>query len=219
MDISKLPPASVVPTAATPAAAATPERNPLALPAAPAPAAGSGIKPLDLASALKILISEVKLAFVEAGNSAALPDPAWAFAGAPDAALPQAARALVELLLNFVPAQDMPAEALDRAIAGMLKVMDSAAQNAIERVGLWRDTPASVPDALGQVQTLAADAIAAALAADVPAGMLMRPEWLGLVPRLAQLRRRLRRRRILLTDTDADHVAPELKPDPDAGDP
>ena len=248
MEISKLNPAPAVPAASAPgvgssaargpgagvvAPAAPAERTAQTLPETGAPAADAGIRSLDLASALKILIAEVRLALIDAqiaggaGGSAAPSrasgasgaSPASTIAGVvlpPEESLSQAARALVDLLLGFTPAQEMPAEALERAIVGLRQVMDTAAQSAIERVAAWRDTQPSLADGLRQAQARAAAAITAGIADETPPGLLMRPEWLGLGPRLAQLRRRLRRRRLLLTDRDADHLDAEPDTGPDA---
>lgn len=213
MDIPKLPPLPAVPAASRPGVPG--DRTAQAASAPKPPTDGFGFKPLDLASALKILISEVNLALIDLRRSAAAPASVVPpdFAMTVEDAVPQAARVLVELLLRDVPAQDMPAESLDQAVATLRNTITVASQSAIERVSQWRDTPASMADALRQVQALAAGA----MAGEIPAGILMRPEWLGLAPRLAQLRRRLRRRTLWLSESDADHVATELKPDPEAG--
>jgi hypothetical protein len=217
MEIPKLPPTPADPTAGTPARAAqTPlrERAAQAPPAANVPADGSGIKPLDLASALKILLTEVKLALIDAMRTP-LPDlneplPQVAPAAAPEDAAPQAARAMVELLLRLVPEEEMHADALNQAVAVMRRALEAGSQNAIDRVSAWRGTPASIADALQQARALALVVVSDEAASDI----LMRPEWLGLAPGIARLRRRLRRRRVLLTDLDADHVEPDMKSDP-----
>jgi hypothetical protein len=218
MEIPKLPPTPADPTAGAPTRAAqTPlrERAAQAPPAANVPAEDSGIKPLDLASALKILLTEVKLALIDAMRTP--PDlnepPQVAPAAASEDAAPQAARAMVDLLLRVVPEGEMHADTLNQAVAGLRSALEAGSQNAIDRVSAWRGTPASIADALRQARDLALLVVSDQAASDI----LMRPEWLGLAPGIARLRRRLRRRRVLLTDLDADHVEPDLKPDPQEG--
>jgi hypothetical protein len=92
----------------------------------------------------------------------------------------------------------------------MRRALEAGSQNAIDRVSAWRGTPASIADALQQARALALVVVSDEAASDI----LMRPEWLGLAPGIARLRRRLRRRRVLLTDLDADHVEPDMKSDP-----
>jgi len=218
MEIPKFPPipadsAAGAPTAGVPTRLG--ERAGQAPSATNAAADRSGIKPLDLASALKILLTEVRLALIDAMQSP-LRDPndslpQFVHASAPEDAVPQAARGLVELLLRFVPDGDMSAEVLNQTVSRLQAAMEAAGQNAIERVSAWRDTPASIPDMLQQARTLAIVVIGG----EVPSNILMRPEWLDLAPRIARLRRRLRRRGVSLTDADADHVEVELKSDPE----
>jgi hypothetical protein len=77
--------------------------------------------------------------------------------------------------------------ALDRAQTAL----DSGLQRATDAVAAWRDVSPAVLDATRDARAL----VAAVLSDELPNPLWLRPEWLGLAPRLERLRRRALRRR------------------------
>jgi hypothetical protein len=158
----------------------------------------SSIKALDLSAALQILLAEVKLAlsedgFVSLASDASLRPPA-------PLSSTVAAPALVELFLQLVPQDEATSpEVLSTTIARLVQAISRGSSAAIERVVAWRDTPPAIAATLQEVRSLAL----AVISGGQPA-LLSRPEWLGLGTSLQRLRRR--RRTLLVTDTDADHL-------------
>jgi hypothetical protein len=159
----------------------------------------SSIKALDVPAALQILVAEVQLSLTEAGFESLT-------AGAPlRSAAPlsttAAAPALVGQFLRLIPQDDAtPQAAWNAAVERVLQAISRGSGAAIERVIAWRDTPPTVAATLLEVRTLALAVISGEQAA-----LLSRPEWLGLGASLQRLRQR-RRRALLVTDTDADHL-------------
>lgn len=159
----------------------------------------SSIKALDLPAALQILLAEVQLSLTEAGFESQT-------AGAPlRSAAPLSttavAAALVAQFLRLIPQDDAtPTAAWSATVERVLQAISRGSGAAIERVIAWRDTPPTVAAALQEVRTLAL----AVINGEQPA-LLSRPEWLGLGASLQRVRQR-RRRALLLTDTDADHL-------------
>ncbi len=158
----------------------------------------ASIRPLSLPDALQILIAEVR-----ASLSSVLLEPL----GQPDApgqtdamiqSTPQAASRLAELYLKFVP-EDVshPAPWLE-AIKVVQAAFDGGVDRALDIVAKWREVPREIVDAVNEAHSLAL----AALGDEPPLGLWVRPEWVGLAPQLARLRRLRRRARRRLTDPD-----------------
>ncbi len=196
-------------------------QSPAAAPIAPADRAS--IRLLDLPGALQILIAEVNLALTEAGLAPADASSSetllrWAAAQPPlalllsDAGSAQSvqempARALVEIFLRTLPSADLPPQEWMVAVKKLSLTLAAGSATAIERIAAWQDMPAKLPAWLGQARELAL-ALVAEDAASPP--LLLRPEWLGLAAGLARFQRlRRRKRRLLLSPTDADWLDEE----------
>ena len=186
-------PGPAVPGGAAPAAPATAGPDVAANPGAAAlPSADwVDIQPLDLPAALQILITEL-------ATDLAVP------AGAPPLQTPpQAARALLQVFLQAVsdsegaPATDAAARAdgaaAPAAATDASKSAEAALQSALDRamttVAAWRNVPQAVVDGAAETR-----ALAMRLLIDEPPNPLwLRPEWLGLLPRMQRYWRRRRR--------------------------
>lgn len=185
----------------------------------------SSIRVLDLPGSLQILIAEVKLALTEGGF--APPDTSlgealqrWAAAQPPlallladpdasQAILEPPARALLEVFLRALPADEQAPQAWMAAVQKLTQVLADGSAAALERIGAWQDTPARLPALLGQSRALALTLIND----DHPLPLLTRPEWLGLAAALTRFRRvRRRQRRLLRSDTDADWLDEIIHP-------
>jgi hypothetical protein len=157
------------------------------------------IRPLDIPSALLILLAEVRAALDLALQAAVAPDRAGTPAPAAATANPlQAARALVEMFLQAVPldAQDPPV--WQAMLAGVETAFQSSVDAAVNAVAAWHDVPAVVMAAATETRQL----VFAVLAGDSRNPVWLRPEWAGFAPRLQRFWRRRRLRRRL---TDPDH--------------
>jgi hypothetical protein len=119
-----------------------------------------------------------------------------------DGAIPQspiqAARALMEMLLKVLPEDTVNAPAWTAALDHAETAMQSSIERAIGLVTLWPQVTAAVADAVRETRTL----FLFALGDDRQNPLWLRPEWLGLGPRLLRFRRRRRRARRRLTDPD-----------------
>jgi hypothetical protein len=201
---------------ATRATASTAERG-APPPSAAAPALDrADIKPLDVPGALQILVAEVRAAFellltaadtanpADAGNAAAAGNAAYtANAGTAatanlDGPVP-AARVLVQMVL-----QALPDTTDDNAWSAVLTRVEAALQSGIQRatdvVSAWRDVSPAVMESTKESAGLALQ-----LLGDESRNPLwLHPEWSGLRPHLARLRRRRRKHRRRLTDPDHD---------------
>jgi hypothetical protein len=150
------------------------------------------IRPLDVPGGLQILLAEIRTSL---GFSAE-----WV--GDPGESTPQgvtqAAHQIVQWMLLALPesADDVPAwiAALTRLEGGL----QAGLQQAVDAVTAWRDVPVAVVDAVKQSGNLAL----LVLGDDQPNPLWLRPEWLGLAPRLERFRRRRRALRRGLTDPD-----------------
>ena len=99
--------------------------------------------------------------------------------------------------------QSMPDEAPDvaawtQALVRMEAALQTGLANAISAVSAWRDVTATVVDAAKETRTLVFSVLG-----DEPQNPLwLRPEWVGLAPRLERFwrRRRLARRRLMDPD-------------------
>jgi hypothetical protein len=151
----------------------------------------SDISPLDIPAALQILVAEVRAAFDL---------PADSMSGGP--AIPaspvQAARTLVELVLNAMPDDAPDVFAWTAALVRTESAVQTGLDRALEAVTAWRDVPPMVVDAAKESR-----ALVYSILGDEPQNALWaRPEWAGLAPRLERFcrRRRLARRRLMDPD-------------------
>jgi hypothetical protein len=148
------------------------------------------IRPLDLPAALQILLAEVR---------ASLNLQALQMSGAGGAVLdspPQAARALVELVVQPLP-DEAGVAAWTAALLQVETALPIALERAINAVAAWRDVPNTVVDAAKETRAL----VLSILGDDPQNPVWLRPEWAGLAPRFERFwRRRMARRR--LTDPD-----------------
>ena len=184
MEVSKVQPPDVA-TARAGASALTGQGSPSAA-ATAAPADRADIGPLDIASALQILLAEV-------GAGLDLPSDA-AIMQAPD----QAARALLGLFLQALPENARDAPAWTSALVRVEAVIQSSMERAVGIVTQWRDVSVGVVDAVKEARTL----FVSALGEDPQNPLWLRPEWLGLAPTMQRFRRRRRNARRRLLDPD-----------------
>ena len=184
MEVSKVPPPDVA-TARAGASALTGQGSPPASVIA-APADRADIGPLDVAGALQILLAEVR-AGLDLPSDVAIMQ-------APD----QAARALLNLLLQGLPenARDVPA--WTSALMRVEAAIQSSMERAVGIVTQWREVPAGVVDAVKEARAL----FVSALGEDPQNPLWLRPEWLGLAPTMQRFRRRRRNARRRLLDPD-----------------
>jgi hypothetical protein len=187
MEISKVPPDAAA--ARADPAAVTDRGSPPAAGVVP-PADRADIRPLDIAGALLILLAEVRAGF----DLPAEANPQGAITQGPV----QAAHALIDMFLQVLPEDASDAAAWTAAVVRV----DAAAQSSIERalsvvIG-WRDVPPAAVDAVKESRAL----FSAALADETPNPLWLRPEWVGLAPRIRGFRRRRRDARRRLTDPD-----------------
>jgi hypothetical protein len=184
MDVSKAPPAEV-PNARTPPGVTGHGSQPTAE-AAPVAADRSDIRPLDIASALQILLAEVQ-ASLDLPMEAVIPQSPV-----------QAARALVEMLLRGLPEDAREATAWTAALTRVEGAIQSGLERAISVVTNWRDVPAAAVDAVHETRVL----YLSALGDEPNIPLWFRPEWTGLVQSLHRFRRRRRNARRRLSDPD-----------------
>jgi hypothetical protein len=150
------------------------------------------IRPLDVPGGLQILLAEIRESL---GFTAEL-------GGDPGESAPQsvtqAAHQIVQWVLLALPegADDVPA--WTAALIRMEGGLQSGLQQAVDTVAAWRDVPPAVVDAVQQ----SANLVRLVLSEEQPNPLWLRPEWLGLAPRLERFRRRRRAVRRGLTDPD-----------------
>jgi hypothetical protein len=190
MDITKMPAPA---TAAARSPAAPPaEQGPQSPPSAAPIADRADIRPLDIPAALQILLAEVRAAFellavaMDSNTSEAVTSP------------PQAARALLQMLLSAMPDGSSSVPAWSAALARVETALQTGLDRGIDAVAAWRDVPALVVDAAKEARTLVFSTLGEEPLS--PAGL--RPEWAGLAPRLERFWRRRRLARRHLTDPD-----------------
>jgi hypothetical protein len=187
MDISKTPPLDSAASRAVTTAAEQGAQSPVAS----APIADrADIRPLDIPAALQILLSELRAALgLEMGSAsegAALDSPV------------QAAQVLVRMVLQSMPDAAPDVAAWTQALARMETALQMGLASAITAISAWRDVPSAVMDAAKETRALVFSVLA-----DEPQNPLwLRPEWVGLEPRLQRFwrRRRLARRRLMDPD-------------------
>jgi hypothetical protein len=190
MDVTKMP-APATAAARTPTAPPA-EQGPQS-PANAAPVADrADIRPLDIPAALQILLAEVR---------AALELQAVAMGGDASEAVtspPQAARALLQIVLSAMPDESASMPAWSAALAQVETALQTGLDRGIDAVTVWRDVPAIVVDAAKDARSLVFSTLG-----DEPQNPIwLRPEWAGLAPRFERFWRRRRLARRLLTDPD-----------------
>jgi hypothetical protein len=205
MQVSKVPPADVATVRA--GSVTTADQGPPSA-ADIAPAADlADIRPLDISGALQILLAEVRAALELQLSAAitpgAIPSGAAAvttatIAGAIAQSPDQAARELVEMLLQALPDDASDAPAWTAALVRADAALQSGIEQAMGIVTQWRDVPAAAVDAVADTRAL----FISALGDDPQNPLWLRPEWMGLVPMLHRFRRRRRNARRRLTDPD-----------------
>jgi hypothetical protein len=184
MEVSKMPPADVAATRAR-TSTLTGQGSSLAAPIAALPDRAD-IRPLDVSSALQILLAEVRTGLDLPLDAAMLEAPE------------QAARALLEIFLQGLPEDPRDVPAWSSALLRMEAVIQSGMERAISIVTQWRDVPPAVADAVKEVRAQ----FASGLDDDPRNPLWLRPEWLGLAPLMQRFRRRRRNARRWLIDPD-----------------
>jgi hypothetical protein len=211
MHVSKLPP-SALPTTqpeTTPskqelsseiAAALTQDLQELEK-AAPA-ADHADIRPLDVSGGLQVMLAEIRSAFeliAESIGTEAMSHFSLDETGKTSVEVPaQAARQIVDWVL-----QAMPEDAGNPAVwSAVLVRVETALQEGLQQtdsaLANWREVPPSVLDAVKQAGGMALQV----LSDERPNPLWLRPEWVGLGPRLERFWRRRRAARRHLTDPD-----------------
>lgn len=200
MDITKLPPPVSAPLPAPVPATAAP-RTPTAPPAEHGPQSAvnaapiadrADIRPLDVPAALQILLAEVRAAFEL--ESVAMVSTANETVTSP----PQAARALLQMLLSAMPDENGSVPAWNAMLVRVQAALQTGLDRGMDAVTVWRDVPTVVVDAAKEARML----VFSALSDDSMNPAWLRPEWAGLEPRLERFWRRRRQARRLLTDPD-----------------
>jgi hypothetical protein len=189
MDVTKTPP----PDSAASRTTTPPEQGAQSARPSVSVADRADIRPLDIQAALQILISEVR---------AALDLPAGFSSGVvPDSPV-QAAQELVRMVLQSMPDEAPDVSAWTQALARLETALPASLASAITAINAWRDVPAAVVDAAKETRALVFSVLG-----DEPQNPLwLRPEWVGMAPRLERFwrRRRLARRRLM----DPDYSSP-----------
>ncbi|MGA2709593.1 MAG: hypothetical protein ABSF86_14440 [Steroidobacteraceae bacterium] len=156
------------------------------------------IRPLDIPAALQILLFEVSDAL------------GFALQALPVASAEQAASVIVDGFLQKLPATDRDGFTDPDGLAWMraLDPLQTALQSGMDRassaIAAWRDVSDEVVASLSASRAI----IEAALNEEpklellLQPDWLMRPEWLGLAPRIERFRRRRRAIRRRLQDPD-----------------
>jgi len=187
------------------------------------------IHPLDLNGAIQILTAEVRAELPLPGDAphAAAPMPGGAHGGgarleplllasgaaAEEPLVATAPQSLVQLFLQALP----PPETLEPAawLAASAQVegaMQVALDRAVAAVTVWRDVPTAVVEGANQTRAV----VMAAITDETPNPLWLRPEWVGLAPRMERYWRRRRRARQRLAQPplrDPDPYWHERDPD------
>jgi hypothetical protein len=155
---------------------------------------------LDVQGALQILLAEVRaaldLALLDAASSPAVPD--GPVAPAPAGPL-QAAREGVEWVLRSLPEDSTDVGVWSEALPRIDAALQSGLDRAFGVIDSWRGVPLTVAASARDAGALIANALG-----DEPLNPFwLRPEWLGLAPRLQRLRRRRRVLKRRLIDPDS----------------
>jgi hypothetical protein len=195
MEVSKLPPADV--QSARAGTAALTEQGSQS-PASVAPVVDrADIRPLDVSAALQILLAEVRAA-LDLMLDAAITQGSQGSQGWVLQNPVQAARELVDMFLQELPEDATDAPAWSAALAEVETAMQSSMERAIGIVAVWQEVPPAVVDAVKETRVL----VLSALGDEAQNPLWLRPEWVGLGPRLHRFRRRRRNARRRLIDPD-----------------
>jgi hypothetical protein len=177
------------------APAQSPTQPPTQAPTNAAPIADrADIRPLDIGAALQILLAEVRAAFALqaiATDSNTSPNEA-------PTSPPQAARALLQMLLAAMPDKSAGMPAWSTVLARVESALQTGLDRGIYAVTVWRDVPPSIVDAAKQTRTL----VFSTLGDEQENLAWLRPEWAGLGTEIERFWRRRRLARRLLTDPD-----------------
>jgi hypothetical protein len=199
MDVTKMPaPADAAARAPTAPPAEQGAQSPAS--AAPIPDRAD-IRPLEVPAALQILLAEVRSAFESL--AVAMGEEANEVVNSP----PQAARALLQMVLRAVPEETASMPAWNAELARVETALQTALDRGIDAITVWRDVPSPVVDAAREARSL----VFSALGDDPQNPAWLRPEWAGLAPKFERFwrRRRLARRRF----TDPDYPSGSLDDD------
>ena len=183
------------PAGAQPGPPSAGSAGPLAPEPAPLPAGGldrADIRALDVAAALLILTTEILDSWGMAAPRTAGQTP------------PQAAAWIVDALLKALPAEHAGARAWLEAEAALQAGIAAGLGRATALVSARGPADPAVEAALPETHAL----ITAALAEDAATGLLLRPEWSALAPRLQAWRRRRRTLRRRLQEPDDERWEP-----------
>jgi hypothetical protein len=190
MDVTKTPPPGAAARSATaPASESGSQRTANAA----AVADHADIRPLDTSAALQILLAEVRAAFEL--QAIAMGEDASEAVNSP----PQAARALLQMVLHAMPEEAANMPGWNAALARAETALQTGLDRGIDAVTAWRDVPPIVVDAAREARTL----VFSTLGDDPQNPAWLRPEWAGLAPRLERFWRRRRRARRQLADPDS----------------
>jgi hypothetical protein len=158
------------------------------------------IRPLDVPGGLQILIAETRTAFQEIAEFVAAFAPQTL--GTSVDAMPsnslQAARQIVELVLQSLPENIENPDVWTTALLRAESALEAGLQQSVSTVANWREVPDVVVDSVAQSGAL----VLQALSEEMPNPLWLRPEWVGLAPRLQRFARRRRAARRRLTDPD-----------------
>jgi hypothetical protein len=190
MDVTKMPPPGAAARTATVSAS---ESGSQRTANATAAADRADIRPLDTPAALQILLAEVRAAFEL--QAVAMGADAGGTADSP----PQAARALLQMVLSAMPDEAPSIPAWSAQLMRIEAALQTGLDRGIDAVAAWRDVPAIVVDAAKETRAL----IFSILGDESDNPIWLRPEWAGLAPGVERFRRRRRRARRHLTDPDS----------------
>jgi hypothetical protein len=193
MDVTKAPPLDPSANVATKAGPTSQQSAASPFPGNIVPLADRvDIQPLDLAAALQILIAEVR-ADLE------LPAEGLMVPGLMMQSPAQASHVLIQMLLQAVP-EDASRPAVWIAVSTRVELaFQSAIDRAVAAVAAWREVPQSVLDAAKETRAM----VVRQLNDEALSPIWLRPEWLGLAPRIERFWRRRRLARRGLTDPDS----------------
>lgn len=149
------------------------------------------IQALDAAAALRIFVAEVRAALGLPTDAGVAP---YGAAAAPQAA----AAAVVAGLLARLPEEAATVESWRLASDQALALLDVGMARGTAVVAAWHEVAADVVATVNESNAL----IVAVLGEEMDPALLLRPEWLGLAPRISAFRRRRRAARRRLEDPD-----------------
>ena len=158
------------------------------------------IRPLDVPGGLQILLAETRAAFQQIAEFLGSASPPT-FGSAPEIAPAnpvQAARQIVEWVLQSLPEHSSDVTVWASAMLKTESALQAGLELSVNTVSNWREVPPGVIDAVTQAGAL----VLQALSDELPNPLWLRPEWVGLAPRLQRFQRRRRAARRGLTDPD-----------------